>query len=138
MSKPRVFLTGGDQQNWENFGRALFAASQVCAEQGTIVLCTELRCQPGPALKRLAGHDEALEMLQQIQRDRSADAVSASILLETCERQHVYLLSQLEEQVVEDLGLGYVSDPNDINRLSRKCRSCILLDNAHRAAATAG
>jgi nickel-dependent lactate racemase len=127
---------GDDQQTWENFGRALFAASQVCAESGTIVLCTELRCQPGPALQCLVGHGRSVDILNRLNHECSADAVSASLLMEACESKHIYLLSGLSEQTVEDLGLGFVSEPDDIARLSQRHPSCILLADAHRAMPT--
>jgi nickel-dependent lactate racemase len=127
-------ITGGeDQQTWENFGRALYAASQVCGEGGTIVLCTDLRCQPGPALQCLVGHGRSADILNQLNNECSADAVSASLLIETCESKHIYLLSGLPEQTVEDLGLAFVAEPTDIGRLSQRHASCILLSDAHRA-----
>ncbi len=124
---------GQQQQTWENFGRALYAASQVCTDEGTIVLCTELRCRPGPALRRLIGHGQSGDMLNRLSNVSSPDAVSASLLIEACESKHVYLLSGLSEQTVEDLGLGFVSEPGDIGRLSQRHASCILLPDAHRA-----
>ncbi len=45
---------GQGEQNWANFGRALHAAQQVCAENGTIILCTALTCGLGPSLQRLS------------------------------------------------------------------------------------
>ena len=125
---------GTDDQSWENFGRALYAASQICTDRGTIVLCTDLQCRPGPSLQRLAGCEGDAKLLQRIRRDRSEDALSASLLLETRERQHIFLLSRLDESSVEALGVGYVTTPEQVNRLARHADSCILLADAHRAA----
>lgn len=124
---------GDDQQTWENFGRALYAASRVCEESGTIVLCTDMHCRPGPALQKLANglDDDRLE--RQILRARSPDAVSAALLLKVRSHHHVFLLSRLDQQLVEGLGLGYVPDAADIQRLSRQHDACILLTHAHRA-----
>mgnify|MGYP001823577999 CR=1 FL=1 len=124
---------GEDQQTWENFGRALFAATQVCAESGTIVLCTELRCAPGPALQCLVGHGRSVDILNRLSNECSSDAVSASLLIEACESKHVYLLSGLPEQTVEELGLGFVSEPAEVARLCQRHPSCILLADAQRA-----
>ncbi len=123
---------GQDQQTWDNFARALFAASQAVEDDGAIVLCTELQCEPGPALRRLTSPG-ALDALHEIRRDRTADAISASLLVSTCERARVYLLSRLSGEVVEDLGLGHVDEPEQVGRLSRQHESCILLANAHHA-----
>jgi nickel-dependent lactate racemase len=124
---------GVEEQNWENFGRALYAASHACEDSGTIVLCTDIRCQPGPALQCLVGHGRSVDILNRLNNESSADAVSASLLIDACESKHVFLLSGLTEQTVEELGLGYVSEPGDIIRLSQRHPSCILLADAHRA-----
>jgi nickel-dependent lactate racemase len=125
---------GSADQTWENFARALYVASRLCADQGTIVLCTDLKRHPGPSLQRLAGYEEDAKLLQLVNRDRSEDAVSALLLLESRERQHVFLLSGLDENAVEAIGLGHITSTEQIRRLSGGCQSCILLADAHRAA----
>ncbi len=129
---------GRDDQTWENFGRALHAAQQVCAEKGTIVLCTEMTCRPGPSLKRLASFEENEKLIKRVRRDRSRDALPASLLLESRDSAHVYLLSGLDVATVEAIGIGYIDAPEHIGRLSRQCDSCILLSNAHRVALRPG
>jgi nickel-dependent lactate racemase len=127
---------GEDQQTWENFARALFAASRAVADDGAIVLCTELQCQPGPALKRLASPAGIDAAMRAIRREHTADAVSASLLAEAQQRARVYLLSRLSDEVVEDMGLGYVGRAEEIGRLSRQHDSCILVGNAQYALVT--
>jgi hypothetical protein len=127
-------IAGGNcEQSWENFGRALHAASQVCTPEGTIVLCTDLQCTPGPALQQLTGYADDPRLWQRLRQERSEDAVAAALLLEHRQRQHIYLLSGLDENTVESLGVGYIADPEAINHLSRHAESCILLADAQRA-----
>jgi nickel-dependent lactate racemase len=126
------------EQSWENFGRALHAAQQLCDANGTIVLCTELSCKPGHALRRLASFEEKEKLLKRIGNERSADALAAWLLLEARDASHVFLLSQLEEAVVESLGIGYIDSADHIDRIRRQFDSCILLGNAHRAALQVG
>jgi nickel-dependent lactate racemase len=121
------------EQTWDNLGRALFSASQICTDNGTIVLCTDLNRPPGPALRQLANAAEDEQARRQVLRQRSADAVAATVLLETRDRQHVYLLSRLDAEFVESLGCGYVPDPFTVERLAEQSASCILLADAHRA-----
>jgi nickel-dependent lactate racemase len=122
-----------DNRSWDDFARALYTAQQVCAPDGTIVICSDLACQPGPALQRLAGFDDKDRLLQRLGNDRSADAVSAWLLADTLDRCHVCLLSQLDEMAVESLGLGYIDVPERVNHMTQRCQSCILLGNAPRA-----
>jgi nickel-dependent lactate racemase len=125
---------GPEQQTWENFGRALFAASRAVTDGGAIVLCTNLCRPPGSALQRLARPEDADgELHRDLLRERSEDAVSATLLEEAQRRVQVYLLSGLESDVVEELGLGHVANADEVKRLSQQHASCILLGNAHHA-----
>jgi nickel-dependent lactate racemase len=124
---------GRDQQTWENFGRALFAATQAVNDGGAIVICSSLRCRPGTALQRLTEMRDSESLLHELRRDRTADATPAALLAEALERVKVFLLSDLEEEAVEDLGVGHVGSTEQIVRLSRQFASCILLGNAQHA-----
>jgi hypothetical protein len=42
-------------------------------------------------------------------------------------------LSDLDGDLVEDLGLGHVAEPEEVTRLSRRFKSCILLGKAQHA-----
>ena len=70
-----------DDQSWESFARVCTRHRICCADRGTIVLCTGLTCRPGPALQRLTGPLDDAQLRHQLRRDRSEDAVSASLLL---------------------------------------------------------
>ncbi|MHB0957346.1 MAG: lactate racemase domain-containing protein [Pirellulaceae bacterium] len=129
---------GSREQSWENFGRALYAASQVCAAEGTIVLCTDLQRAPGVALKQLTGYEQDARLRKRLQQVQSEDAVSAALLLEHRQRQHIYLLSGLDASTVESLGVAYITDAEEINHLSRHAESCILLADAQRASPRVG
>ncbi|HPM83015.1 MAG TPA: lactate racemase domain-containing protein [Candidatus Anammoximicrobium sp.] len=124
---------GRHEQSWENFARALSAALAAVADDGVIVLCTDLRCPPGPALQLLSLLNDAPETLREIRRARTSDAVSASLLVEARERTQVYLLSGLDGETVEDMGLGYISNEDEIGHLCQQFDSCLLLADAHRA-----
>ena len=129
---------GPEQQTWDNVGRALFTASQAVADGGAIVLCTNLNVRPGPALQRLMGAVDLDSLMHDLRRERSSDATTATLLAETRERVQVYLLSELDSEAVEDLGVGFVGDAEEVERLSRQYASCILLGNAHHAVVAAG
>ncbi|MCO6459357.1 MAG: DUF2088 domain-containing protein, partial [Pirellulaceae bacterium] len=127
-------LEGGSaEQTWDNVARALFSASRIVDDDGAIVLCTDLDLPPGPALRQLASLEDDQVVLHGLMRDRSLDALLATLLLQTRQRAQVFLLSRLEGDVVENLGLGYVECEDDVERLCQRYESCILLANAHRA-----
>ncbi len=127
---------GREAQTWENFARALSAALAAVADDGVILLCTDLRCPTGPALQLLAGLNDAPEAIREIRRARSPDAVSAALLVEARERTQVYLLSGLDGETVEGLGVGYVKDEDEVGHLCQQFDSFVLLADAHRAGVT--
>ena len=125
------------QQSWENVGRALAAASRAVADDGAIALCTELADGPGPALQWLRRAKDLPTALRHIRKQRTADVSAANELARALERVQVYLLSRLDESVVEELGVAPVTAAAEIARLASRHRSCILLANAQFASPTA-
>jgi nickel-dependent lactate racemase len=119
-----------EQQTWENVGRALQAAGRFVDDDGAIALCCELATDPGPALQRMAYSESREAALRQVHKERPADALPAVQLAETLEQHSVYLLSRLDPAVIEDLGVIPVAGHDELGRLARQHRSCILLSNA--------
>lgn len=159
-------IDGGPQhQTWENVGRALYAASRVVSDEGDIVICCDLRRLPGVVLRKATaaylpdfdhvyssegGHEYESDEYDGDDDDYAADAespdheaasemdesLSACMLSELLERNRVYLLSGLNEDVVTDLGMAYVEQPADVARLASRHDSCILLASAQYAIPT--
>jgi nickel-dependent lactate racemase len=130
-------IEGGDeQQTWENLGRAVAAASRAVADDGAIALCTELAAPPGPALQWIGRARDLSDAQRHIRKQHSPDATVAHELAAALQRGRVYLLSRLDEPVVEELGMAPVASAADIARLARRHASCILLGNAQYAQPT--
>lgn len=121
------------QQSWESVARALAAALRVVSVEGAVALCTDLATGPGPALMSLAETEDLESALHVIQRTHSIDAESAWQLAQALRRGTVYLLSQLNEELVESLGMAPVEQPSQIGRLPQRFDSCIVLANAQHA-----
>jgi nickel-dependent lactate racemase len=122
-----------EQQTWDSFARALHAASHAVSEDGAIAVCTELATRPGPALQKLAGDLGSDAAIRKIRRENSADALAAAELWRVLTEHRVYLLSQLDADVVESLGMAYVAEGREIARLCTRHASCSILGNAQHA-----
>jgi nickel-dependent lactate racemase len=122
------------QQTWENVGRALAAASQAVAEPGAVAICCDLAERPAAALRQIAGADDLDAALLEIGKHKPADALTATELVHALQRGTVYLLSRLDEDLVEELGMSPVA-AEQISRLASRYDSCIVLANAHYAVA---
>ncbi len=124
---------GPDQQTWENVGRAIAAASQIVSVDGAIALCTELNAATGPALQTIVGARDLYEAQREIRRLRSPDVPAAFELARALQHCTIYLLSELDDSIVEDLGMAPVSSAADLARLARRHSSCIVLGGAQYA-----
>jgi len=122
------------QQTWENAARALAACSLAAAAEGDIILCTQLAEDPGPALQRLIGEDDAEIALREIAREKPADAPIAAELVRVLERSKVFLVSELAEDLVENLGLVPLS-ADSVSHVAGRYDSCIVLSSAQYAEA---
>jgi nickel-dependent lactate racemase len=122
-------------QTWDNLARALFAASHSVTEDGAIVLCTDLAASVGPATQRLCNADDVDDALREISKERPVDSLVAAELAHALQRGPIYLMSQLDETLVEELGIANVAGEEELARLVARHDSCILLANAQHAVA---
>jgi len=120
---------GPQQQTWENFVRALIAASRAVEDDGVIVICSEVNRVAPPVASRIGTASNDLDEEQSLDAPGIADAV----ISELCEQARVFLLSGLSSDLVEDLGIAYVEKPEEVIRLSRQHDSCILVSSAQYA-----
>jgi nickel-dependent lactate racemase len=124
-------VTGGPlSQTWWNVGRALSAAEQLADDDGAVALCTNLDRPLGESLNRLLGNSDSEAAARSVFHDHAEDSWAAWQLARAVERGPVYLLSQLEDETIEDLGLAPVADIDEIIRLAGRHESCIVLEDA--------
>jgi len=127
---------GPEQQTWRALGQTLSAAARLIEDDGAIVVCCDLATRPGPAVQRLSDAHSRDAALRRIRKDRPDDALPAMQLAQALDRGNVYLLSRLEQSLVEDLDVTPVARPDELARLVRQFESCIVLSNAPHAAVT--
>ncbi len=127
-------LSGGaEQQTWENVASSLASAARAVEEDGAIVLCSELSEVPGPMLRQLSQLVETDDLSQAIRHQGAFDAWVTMELAKATARGPVYLLSRLEDDVVEEMGVAPIADLAEIGRLVSRYTSCILMGHAqHR------
>lgn len=127
-------ISGGEaQQTWDNLTRALITAEQAVSETGAIVLCSELITKPGPGVERVRADVQLDKLFRRMNQDRPVDGLTALALAGLLDRTRVYLLSGLEAEVVERVGVAPLSEPNDVARLIKRSKSCLLLPHAQFA-----
>jgi nickel-dependent lactate racemase len=121
---------GPGQQTWENLGRSLHVAGSFVEDDGAIAVCCGLSASLGPAMRRLSCESSREAALRHVGKERPADAIAAAQLAHALDRNRVYLLSRLDDSVVEELDMIPIDGPEELARLVRRHPSCILLANA--------
>lgn len=124
------------QQTWENVGRALASTARAVDDEGAILLLTDLSDAPGAAVQQLAGSEDLDRAIHAIEQEALPDGRAALELARALQRGKVYLVSGLDEDTVESLGLLPV-EAGDVARLVARYESCCILPGAQYAQAHA-
>ena len=122
------------QQTWENVARALDSAAHAAGSEAAIAVCSELAEPPGAGLQQLMGAESLSDALRAIVHHKPADSLAAGAVVRAVERGSVYLLSRLEDEVVEDLGMRPLK-ASELSRLASHYRSVLVIPNAPYAVA---
>jgi nickel-dependent lactate racemase len=120
-------------QTWANVGRALAAAESVLDEEGAIAICSNLDDKPGHSIGRLIDCGDLDLAARKIFRDHDADSWPAWYLARALQRGPVYLMSQLNSDTVEDLGVAPVESIDELVRLVGRNESFMVIDDAQHA-----
>lgn len=109
----------------------LATAGALVRRGGKILALTRVAEPPGPAVGRLVGADDPREASASLRgAEGDADYLAARKLARALARADVYLLSELEEQLVEDLGMVPLSKPSEARRLADVSASCLFVGRA--------
>ncbi|WP_425395581.1 lactate racemase domain-containing protein [Aeoliella sp.] len=123
-------LAGGpEEQTWENVARALHTAGTVAdMDQSAVAICTQLDTPPGGSLQELIATGGNLDRAAQLHDAQTDDAQAAWEIYKALCRGPVYFMSQLEPDVVEDLGMTHIASTDELARLAQRSASCIVLN----------
>lgn len=138
-------LSGPDQQqNWENFGRALAAADACAVDEGAVVILSSIDRPPleraqsieeEPAARPMDGdedeedgYDEDFYAEERAARDTERAVPQwRRLLSEIVERRTVYFASRLPDETVEELGMVALTDPADLQTLVNRFGECVWI-----------
>jgi len=115
----------GREQTWDDFASAVISAAGAVEGDGPIVIWSKISQEPDPdtcrALQQQFGQSETSALPKQLQS-------VASIAAE----RPVFLRSSLPQSSIEDLGVGFINDEDDVYRIAEKATMGVLLRDAHR------
>ncbi len=130
-------LSGHSHQTWADVVQVIAAtADLVSPAGGSLAVCTQLGESPGIAWQRILGGEDSVDTDAWEDEPPPADAGMAQTLLQLLNQTHVYLLCDLPESTVIDLGMAYISQADELSNLCRHHASCIVVSNAQHARPT--
>ena len=122
-----------DQQTWESAARALQVADELIGNEGAIALWTDIDQPIGKSLGRLLDNDDFDRVAHDLSEDSGSEAWAAWQILQARERGSIFFRSQLNDEIVEELGLAPLHDLEELQRLVDRRETVILVQEAqHR------
>ena len=129
-------ISGSDvHHNWENVARAIRAANPVLIEGGALAICCPRLSTEPKSIRQLATMDDPTTLQSHLRNDAENDTWSAWELVQALDQGPVYLLSDLNQEMVEDLGIAPIKNITELARLASRQKSCIVLPDAHHVVA---
>lgn len=126
-------IDGEDQQSWENIARAIWNCRHVLEPGGAMVICSELAESPGPALRQLQAAESPATAVNNIRKFDTSDALAAWRIASTLGEHRIYLVSGLEDDVVESLQMFPLHDAAEVSRLAALHKRCLVVPHAQFA-----
>lgn len=127
-------LTGTAAQTWEQFALTLGAVLGSVDDGGVVAVCTELAEPMGPALELLSQcGDDRDAVLAHLRKERLVDVFIALQLAEAQRRVRIHLLSKLDPDLVENLGMQPIDEPAEVGRLATRGGACLVVADAQHA-----
>lgn len=123
----------------DDLAGALATATGLVRRGGKIAVLSKVAGPLGPAVGRLAGLDDPIRGARQALKGAEAepDYLAALRIAEALAWADVYLLSDLDDDAVDDLAMIPLSRPEEARRLVQASPSCIVVSRAERTKAAA-
>ncbi len=116
--------------SWEQVGAALQTARNLVQRGGKIVLLTNLSAEPTEGFEFLRQSETPREALKPLRIESPPDLIPASRLASAADWASVYLLSRLDNDVVESLCMTPLASESEAARLLERGGPCLLLEAA--------
>ncbi|MDO4574193.1 MAG: hypothetical protein Q4D98_03150 [Planctomycetia bacterium] len=126
-------ITGAPmQQCWRNVSRALVTASRIVSEGGVIALCCDVAGELPMGLEVYRRTQDVEKAAKWIRREDADDAQMVLDMLPVLQDYRVFFLSPLDGDLLEELNIMPLADPQTLERLLRNSGTCMILPDVHR------
>jgi nickel-dependent lactate racemase len=132
-----VAIVGGDpaRQDFSDLASALATAARVVSSEGKIILLSRAQPSLGRGAEILCQADTPENGLALLRRESPADAGAAFQWATAVEKASVYLLSNLSEEMTEELSATPLEHLGQVQRLLTADGTCLVIEDAHKTMA---
>jgi nickel-dependent lactate racemase len=132
--RPEVVIAGIDheigQHAWEQLGAAVEVGRSLVARGGKIVILSDLQADLPQGLELIRSSENARDAIRPLRKQAPPDLVCATQIASAADWARIYLLSRLDDDVVDELFLTPVSNENEVRRLLKDEPRCLFLEAA--------
>ncbi len=121
---------------WSSVGAALATARQLVKREGRILLLSDLASGLTPGLEIVRDSRTPRDALKPLRRSAPDDLVVATQVAQAVDRANVYLVSQLDDDLVEDLFMTPIASHSEATRLVEASATCAVLESAQHTYGT--
>lgn len=118
---------------WDQIGAALATARSLVAKGGKVIVLSELSAEPGDGMTFIRQNRSPRNALQPIRREAPLDMIPATQLASAADWSHIYLLSKLASDVVEELFMTPLENEREVARLLGSEAPCVFIGSAQYA-----
>lgn len=119
-----------ETSGWAAVAAALATARRLVKREGRILVLSDLEGELTPGLELLRDSRTPRDALKPLRETAPEDLVIATQIAQAADRANVYLMSNLEDDLVEDLFMTPIASPEEAGRLIDSCDSCGLIESA--------
>jgi len=132
--RPEVVIAGIDHEiglhGWEQLGAAAEVGRSLVTRGGKIVILSDLAAELPQGLELIRNSESARDAIRPLRKQAPPDLVCATQLASAADWAHIYLLSGLADDVVDELFLTPVSNETEVRRLLNNETRCLFLEAA--------
>jgi nickel-dependent lactate racemase len=104
-------------RSWDQLAHALHAARNLVVKDGRIAVLSQLSAPLGEGMAFIRNSRKPSEAMKPLREQMPPDLLAATSLARAVERANVYLVSQLEPDLVEELFMVPISNESEFQRL---------------------
>ncbi|HVV99799.1 MAG TPA: lactate racemase domain-containing protein [Planctomycetaceae bacterium] len=115
---------------WNQLGAALATARNLVAKGGKVLVLSEINAELDAGMELLRDAHEPRDAIKPLRKQAPPDLIAATQLASATDWAHIYLLSKLDPELVDDLFMTPLDDEREAQRLVGTTENCALLGGA--------